>query len=93
MSLAQGPQHSDAGEARTPGLSVSSQALYRRATVLPMKELDTAIDVSMVVPTSHVCRGRNITSSPCKYPVSGAHLFCLITLYTFAVIIMFTRAD
>ena len=29
MSLAQGPQRSDTGEARTRGLSVSSQALYR----------------------------------------------------------------
>ena len=28
MCLAQGPQRSDAGEARTRGLSVSSQALY-----------------------------------------------------------------
>ena len=29
MCLAQGPQSSDAGEARTCGPSVSSQALYR----------------------------------------------------------------
>ena len=28
MCLAQGPQRSDAGEAQTCGLSVSSQALY-----------------------------------------------------------------
>ena len=35
MCLAQGPQHSDAGEARTRGPSVSSQALYYWATVLP----------------------------------------------------------
>ena len=28
MCLAEGPQRSDAGEARTRGLSVSSQALY-----------------------------------------------------------------
>ena len=32
MCLAQGPQHSDAGEARTRGPSVSSQALYHWAT-------------------------------------------------------------
>ena len=31
MRLAQGPQLSDAGEARTRGLSVSSQALYHWA--------------------------------------------------------------
>ena len=35
MCLAQWPQRSDAGEARTPGPSVSSQALYHWATVLP----------------------------------------------------------
>ena len=35
MCLAQGPQRSDAGEAQTRGLSVSSQALYHRATALP----------------------------------------------------------
>ena len=34
MCLAQGPQHSDAGEAGTRNLSVSSQALYQWATVL-----------------------------------------------------------
>ena len=35
MRLAQGPQRSDAGEARTRGPSVSSQALYHWATALP----------------------------------------------------------
>ena len=35
MCLAQGPQRSDAGEARTWGPSVSSQALYHWATALP----------------------------------------------------------
>ena len=34
MCLAQGPQRSDASEARTCGLSVSSQALYHWATAL-----------------------------------------------------------
>ena len=37
MCLAQGPQRSDAGEAWTRGLSVSSQALYHWATVLPVR--------------------------------------------------------
>ena len=32
MCIAQGPQHSDAGEARTRGPWVSSQALYHLAT-------------------------------------------------------------
>ena len=36
MCLAQGPQHRDAGEARTRGPSVSSQALYHWATELPL---------------------------------------------------------
>ena len=35
MCLAQGTQGSDAGEARTRGPSVSSQALYHWATALP----------------------------------------------------------
>ena len=35
MCLAQGPQHSDAGEAQTRGLSVLSQELYHWATALP----------------------------------------------------------
>ena len=36
MCLAQGPQRSDAGEARTCGPLDSSQALYHWATALPM---------------------------------------------------------
>ena len=40
MCLAQGPQRSDAGEARTRGPSVSSQALYHWATALPEYGLD-----------------------------------------------------
>ena len=38
MCLAQGPQHSDAGEAGTHSPSVSSQALYHLATVLTIYE-------------------------------------------------------
>ena len=38
MCLAQGPQRSDAGEARTRGPSVSSQTLYHWATALPQKK-------------------------------------------------------
>ena len=37
MCLAQGPQRSDAGEARIPGPSVASQALYQLATALPTR--------------------------------------------------------
>ena len=37
MCLAQGPQRSDAGEARARGLSVSSEALYHWATELSIE--------------------------------------------------------
>ena len=40
MCLAQGPQRSDAGEARTRGPSVSSQALYHWATALPCDSVE-----------------------------------------------------
>ena len=36
MCLAQGPQPSDAGEAKKRSLWVSSQVLYHWATVLPI---------------------------------------------------------
>ena len=38
MCLAQGPQRSDAGEARTRYPSVSSQGLYHWAIALPKEE-------------------------------------------------------
>ena len=41
MCLAQWPQHSDTSETQTRGPSVSSQALYHWATVLPLKSLKT----------------------------------------------------
>ena len=43
MCLAQGPQRSDAGEARTRYPSVSSQALYHWATALPIEGADNFI--------------------------------------------------
>ena len=43
MCLAQGPQRSNAGETRTRGLSVSSQALYHRATALPNTHVRSSI--------------------------------------------------
>ena len=39
MCLAQEPQHSNAGEARTHGPSVSGQALYHWATALPQTQI------------------------------------------------------
>ena len=41
MCLAQGPQRSDAGKAQTRGPSVSSQAIYHRATALPISYRDS----------------------------------------------------
>ena len=41
MCVAQGPRRSDASEARTRGLSVSSQALYLWATALPKSDNKT----------------------------------------------------
>ena len=43
MCLAQGPQRSDAGEARIRGPSVSSQALYHWATALPSTATTTLV--------------------------------------------------
>ena len=45
MCLAQWPQRSDAGEARTRGPSVSSQALYHWATALPIELVRMTPDV------------------------------------------------
>ena len=69
MRLAQGQQRSDAGEARTRGLSVSSQALYQAlyhwATALPfifMKSCIVVMDVIMTLlfhQKFHVTRGQN----------------------------------
>ena len=39
MCLAQGPQRSDAGEAQTRSLLVSSQALYHWATAFPTSNM------------------------------------------------------
>ena len=47
MCLAQGQQRSDAGEARTPGTSVSSQALYHCATALPQTSIIRYMNASL----------------------------------------------
>ena len=49
MCLAQGPQRSDAGEARTRGPSVSSQALYHWATALSTQDVDTLVGAILVM--------------------------------------------
>ena len=60
MCLAQGPQRSDAGEARTRYPSVSSQALYHRATALPSRTFFSSKSIS--------CPSHN-PSSLCLYLV------------------------
>ena len=50
MCLAQGPQRSDAGDARTRGPSVSSQAHHHWATALP----------NMLCTATHTCKCNNI---------------------------------
>ena len=51
MCLAQGPQRSDAGEARTHGPSVLSQALYHWATALPVPVTDTTLELFVFWPS------------------------------------------
>ena len=51
MCLAQWPQCSDTGEARTRGPSVSSQALYHWATTLPRRYFDTNALASLFICT------------------------------------------
>ena len=46
MCLAQGPQRSGAGKARTCGPLISSQALYHRATALPGHSLNMHAELS-----------------------------------------------
>ena len=61
MRLAQGPQSSDAGDARARGPSVSSQTLYLWATALcSLKFLDTELQSPSVV---YACWYNNICSS------------------------------
>ena len=49
MCLAQGPQRSDAGEARTRGPSVSSQALYYWANKWDKMKINTAFVLLLYV--------------------------------------------
>ena len=48
MCLAQEPQRSDASEAQTRSLSVSSQALYHWATALPQQPIFWKIPMKML---------------------------------------------
>ena len=48
MFLAQGPQRSDTGEARTRGLSVSSQALYHGTTALLSQTTDDNLKLNFM---------------------------------------------
>ena len=59
MCLAQGPQRTDAGEARNRGFSVSSQALYQWATALPRHDLPTSVNDRVFPPFSGGVFSRN----------------------------------
>ena len=54
MCLAQGPQRSDAGEARTRGPSVSSQALYHWATALPTAYIQVHIRLDFIMEANNM---------------------------------------
>ena len=54
MCLAQGPQRSDAGEARPAAPPVSSQALYHWATALPVIEGDDFTKYALSATISHI---------------------------------------
>ena len=61
MCLAQGPQRSDAGEARTRGPSVSSQALYHWATALPTTWICNTCSFTMACPFDKSGQKKKIT--------------------------------
>ena len=67
MCLAQGPQGSDIGEARTHGLSVSSQALYHWATALPINFV--YISAGLVLVSAIVSKGCYILMHVSPYSV------------------------
>ena len=70
MCLAQGPQRSDAGEARTRGPSVSSQALYHWATALPCVLLKdhTAVTPVRLEHATLRSRVKHSTTEPLRCP-------------------------
>ena len=65
MCLAQGPQRSDAGEARTRYPSVSSQALYHWATVLPWHNTVTQMSLELATIQSQVEPSTNWATALC----------------------------
>ena len=77
MCLAQGPQRSDAGEARTRGPSVSSQALYHWATALPKYTQDKNILKTKMIILK--------TKSRSQWPVKG-------TQHSFIIHLIISRA-
>ena len=72
MCLAQGPQRSDAGEARTRGPSVSSQALYHWATALPG---DQVWDLQCMQLASYLERGPLVWMMPLQMHVNKKSVY------------------
>ena len=56
MCLAQGPQRSDASEARTHNPSVSSQTLYHWATALPIIFLLISLNKCLGIQKNHLIK-------------------------------------
>ena len=77
MCLAQGPQRSDAGEARTHGTSVSSQALYHLATALPFSGYCNVIQLLL----------------RCFFFGGGHYDFIYIYEYTLRALIVYWRVE
>ena len=82
MCLAQGPQRSDAGEARTRGPSVSSQALYHWATALPSQRVLKLLSAQA---SSYKVHSREITYKSSKGEqqfLNARHPLDLLYIYT-----------
>ena len=74
------PQGSDAGEARTRSLSVSSQALYHRATALPTKCMSADFLVSFHSAWSGSKLFEKVISISQKLPLARRELTSLMLL-------------
>ena len=73
MCLAQGPQRSDAGEARTRGPSVSSQALFHWATALPTIDGLLTFLVAQFFVATFSCELVEVTYA-CRYAQASSYL-------------------
>ena len=74
MCPAQGPQRSDAGEAQTRSLLVSSQALYHWATALPFdRDIKNNQDVRVISPLDNSLDPDRSHQDP-QFYMKGMHI-------------------